>query len=142
MDINKIILLGRLGNNPDVRSLSSGTDICNLSVATETYIAKTKSTQTAWHKIVIFDTAIIEYCQKNFSKGDMVYIEGKLNYRTISNDEIIASGMKPPQICEIIISKFDGCIKLFKRKKEGTEFNSNNDVNEVEDQTEDDQIPF
>jgi single-strand DNA-binding protein len=82
--INKVILIGNLGNDPDCRTAQNGTMFANLSVATdESY--KDKQTgqivpKTEWHR-VIFSARMAEICQQYLKKGSKVYIEGKLQTR-------------------------------------------------------------
>ena len=83
--VNKVILVGRLGKDPEVRNLENGTTVANFTVATsESYKDKTtgeKKEITEWHNIVLW-RAQAEVAQKYLHKGDMVYIEGKLRTRS------------------------------------------------------------
>ncbi|MFQ5428262.1 MAG: single-stranded DNA-binding protein [Thermodesulfobacteriota bacterium] len=80
--VNKVILLGNLGADPEVRYLPSGVAVANFSLATtETYTKDgEKVTKTEWHKIVAF-RRLGEICGEFLSKGKQVYIEGKIQYR-------------------------------------------------------------
>ncbi len=83
--VNKVILVGRLGKDPEVRHLESGAAVANFTMATsESY--KDKNTgqrveQTEWHNIVLWRW-LAETAEKYLHKGDMVYIEGKLKTRS------------------------------------------------------------
>lgn len=83
--VNKVILVGRLGKDPEVRNLDSGVSVANFSMATsETYRDKTsgeKKEITEWHNIVLW-RGLAEVAQKYLHKGDLVYIEGKLRTRS------------------------------------------------------------
>jgi single-strand DNA-binding protein len=83
--VNKVILVGRLGKDPDVRNLDNGATVANFTVATsESYKDKTtgeKKEITEWHNIVLW-RGLAEVAQKYLHKGDMVYIEGKLRTRS------------------------------------------------------------
>jgi len=83
--INKVILVGNLGKDPEIRYTPSGTAIANFTIATsETYNKKDgsgKETKTEWHNIVAFNK-LAEICGEYLSKGKQVYIEGKIQYRT------------------------------------------------------------
>lgn len=83
--VNKVILIGRLGKDPEVRNLENGAVVANFSIATtETYKDKTTGERkeiTEWHNIVLW-RGIAEVAQKYLHKGDMVYIEGKLRTRS------------------------------------------------------------
>ena len=78
--VNKVILIGNLGKDPDVRYLDNGVAVANLSLATsENYKNKDgeKVTQTEWHDIVLW-RGLAEVAEKYLKKGSSVYIEGKL----------------------------------------------------------------
>ena len=80
--VNKVILVGRLGTDPEVRSTPNGSQVCSLSIATsETWVKDGKREEkTEWHKIVLWGRQA-ELAQKYLKKGRMVYIEGKLQTR-------------------------------------------------------------
>lgn len=101
--VNKVILVGRLGKDPEVRNLDSGVAVANFSIATsETYRDKTtneKKEITEWHNIVVW-RGLAEIAQKYLHKGDMVYIEGKLRTRSWEKEgvtryttEVVADNM-------------------------------------------------
>lgn len=83
--VNKVILVGRLGKDPEVRNLESGVSVANFTIATsESYKDRTtgeKKEITEWHNIVLW-RGLAEVAQKYLHKGDMVYIEGKLRTRS------------------------------------------------------------
>ena len=83
--VNKVILVGRLGKDPEVRNLDNGAIVANFTVATsESYKDKTtgeKKEITEWHNIVLW-RGLAEVAQKYLHKGDMVYVEGKLRTRS------------------------------------------------------------
>tara|TARA_R110001592_G_scaffold36893_1_gene123603 strand:+ start:4319 stop:4753 length:435 start_codon:yes stop_codon:yes gene_type:complete len=82
--INKVILVGNLGKDPEVRYLEGGSAVANFPIATsETYKDKTsgeKKTITEWHNIVVW-RRLAEIAEKYLKKGNQVYIEGKLRTR-------------------------------------------------------------
>ncbi|MBX2964885.1 MAG: single-stranded DNA-binding protein [Cyclobacteriaceae bacterium] len=101
--VNKVILIGRLGRDPEVRNLENGVAVANFTMATsETYKDRTtgeKRETTEWHNIVLW-RGLAEIAQKYLHKGDMVYIEGKLRTRSWEKDgvtryttEIVADNM-------------------------------------------------
>ena len=82
--INKVILIGNLGRDPEVRRLDNGSAVAKFSVATnENYRDKSGEwqTQTEWHNIVVW-RALAERAERDLKKGSLVYIEGKLTHRT------------------------------------------------------------
>ncbi len=84
MAINKVIVIGNLGANPEIRTLpKSGENVANFSVATKerfTDRAGTKQERTEWHRVVAFGR-IADTCQQFLSKGRQVYVEGRLTTR-------------------------------------------------------------
>lgn len=80
--INKVILVGRLGNNPELKTLSPGNMVATFSVATsETWMKEgQKQERTEWHRIVVWGKQA-ENCSKYLSKGRQVYVEGRLQTR-------------------------------------------------------------
>ena len=81
--VNKVILVGRLGADPELRSTPSGTQMCTLSIATsETWVKDGKREEkTEWHRVVLWSRQA-ELAQKYLKKGRMVYIEGKVQTRS------------------------------------------------------------
>ncbi len=81
--VNKVILVGNLGKDPEVRYLEGGTAVANFTVATsETYKDKNgnKIEQTEWHNVVVW-RGLAEIAEKYLRKGNQVYIEGRLRTR-------------------------------------------------------------
>ncbi|HEY9048298.1 MAG TPA: single-stranded DNA-binding protein [Ohtaekwangia sp.] len=89
--VNKVILVGRLGKDPEVRNLDNGAVVANFSIATsESYKDRTtgeKKEVTEWHNIVLW-RGLAEIAQKYLRKGDMVFIEGKLRTRSWEKDGV------------------------------------------------------
>ena len=82
--VNKVILIGNLGADPEVRYLTNGTTVANFRIATsENRLNKTgeKTTITEWHRIVAFGK-LAEICRDYLSKGKQVYIEGRIRSRS------------------------------------------------------------
>jgi single-strand DNA-binding protein len=83
--VNKVILIGNLGKDPEVRHMNDGNPIVNLSVATsETWRDRTsgeRKERTEWHRVVIFNDKLGEIAQKYLQKGSKVYLEGELRTR-------------------------------------------------------------
>lgn len=102
--VNKAIVVGRLGRDPEMRYTPSGQPVANFSVATdETWSSKDgeKQTRTEWHRIVVWGR-LAEICNEYLKKGRLVYIEGRLQTRDWedrdgnkrSTTEIVATDMK------------------------------------------------
>lgn len=83
--VNKVILLGRLGADPDVRSFQNGGKVVNLRIATsETWKDKStgeKKERTEWHSVAIFSEPVARIAEQYLRKGSKVYIEGQLETR-------------------------------------------------------------
>ena len=83
MSINKAIVVGNLGRDPEVRALPSGQNVANFSLATTerfTDRSGTKQQRTEWHRVVAFGP-LADTCQRFLSKGRQVYVEGRLTTR-------------------------------------------------------------
>ncbi|HUE63520.1 MAG TPA: single-stranded DNA-binding protein [Rhizomicrobium sp.] len=83
--VNKVILVGNLGKDPEVRRTTSGDPVVNLSIATsESWRDKTsgeRKEKTEWHRVVIFNKNLAEVAEKYLRKGSKVYVEGQLQTR-------------------------------------------------------------
>jgi single-strand DNA-binding protein len=83
--VNKVILVGNLGKDPEVRTFQNGGKVCNLSIATSEKW-KDRDTgerreKTEWHSVAIFSEGLVRVCEQYLRKGSKVYIEGKLQTR-------------------------------------------------------------
>lgn len=85
MSVNKVILLGRLGQDPELKHTPSGAAVCNFSLATsESWTDKNsgqKQEKTEWHRIVVWGK-LAELCNQYLAKGRQVFLEGKLQTRS------------------------------------------------------------
>jgi single-strand DNA-binding protein len=81
--LNKVLLIGRIGNDPEIKQMQNGKSVARLSVATsESWKDKNtgeKKEKTEWHRVVIFNEGLVSVVQKYLKKGAQVYIEGQLN---------------------------------------------------------------
>ena len=87
--VNKVILVGNLGADPEVRHLESGSKVANISVATsESYTNKSgeRVEQTEWHRVELWDK-LADLCEQYLSKGRTVYIEGKIRTNTYQDKD-------------------------------------------------------
>ncbi|MDX2129888.1 MAG: single-stranded DNA-binding protein [Chloroherpetonaceae bacterium] len=88
-DLNKVMLIGRLGADPETRVTPSGSTVVNFNIATgDSYKDKNGQTveKTEWHRIVVWDK-LAEICKQYLTKGKQVYIEGKLQTRSWDDKE-------------------------------------------------------
>jgi|TARA_B100000941_G_C28274764_1_gene433359 single-strand DNA-binding protein len=81
--LNKVFLIGRLGNDPDIKSTQNGKSVAILSLATsESWKDKNtgeKKEKTEWHRVVIFNEGLVNVVQKYLKKGAQVYVEGQIS---------------------------------------------------------------
>ncbi len=91
--LNKVMLIGNLGADPEVRSTNSGTRVATLSLATSrqwTTQGGEKQEKTEWHRCVVWNTrqtGLADVVEKYLKKGDRVYVEGRIEYRTWQDRE-------------------------------------------------------
>ena len=107
--VNKVILIGNLGKDPEVRYTPGGQAVANFSIATnESWVDKqgTKQERTEWHRVVVWGK-VAELCGEYLSKGRQVYIEGKLQTREWNNKE----GVKQTTT-EIVANQVGGVVFL------------------------------
>lgn len=89
MSVNKVILVGNVGKDPEVRHLDSGVAVCNFPLATsESYTAKNgdRVTTTEWHNIVLW-RGLADVAEKYVTKGKQLYIEGRIRTRSYDDKE-------------------------------------------------------
>jgi single-strand DNA-binding protein len=105
--VNKVILVGNLGRDPEIRSTQDGLRIANLNLATsESWRDRTsgeRKERTEWHRIVIFNERLAEIAEKYLRKGSKVYLEGALQTRKWTDN----SGQERTTT-EIVLPKFRG----------------------------------
>lgn len=116
--VNKVILLGHLGADPEVRNLPSGGKVVNLSLATSEHW-KDKNTgekreKTEWHRVVIFSEGLVRVAESYLKKGSKVYIEGQLQTRKWQDQ----SGADKYST-EIVLQGFNSNITLLDSRREG-----------------------
>lgn len=109
--VNKVILLGNLGRDPEVRQTQDGTKIVHLAIATSERWRDKNSGEprekTEWHRVVIFNDRLGEVAEKYLSKGRQVYIEGQLQTRKWTDQ----SGQEK-YTTEIVLQRFRGELTL------------------------------
>jgi single-strand DNA-binding protein len=116
--VNKVILIGNLGKDPEVRRLNSGDPVVNLSVATsENWRDKQtgeRKEKTEWHRVVIFNENIAKVAEQYLKKGAKVYIEGQLQTRKYQDQ----SGVEKYST-EIVLQKYRGELTMLDGKNDG-----------------------
>lgn len=138
--VNKVILVGNLGKDPEVRRMTNGDPVVNLSIATSETWKKDGEHQekTEWHRVVIFNKFIAEVAEKYVRKGSKVYLEGSLQTRKWTDKD----GAEKYST-EIVVQKFKGELVLL-NKVEGTDdFDVKREVGALRRELqEDDGVPF
>lgn len=116
--VNKCILIGHLGADPEIRSLSSGDRVANLRLATsESWKDKAtgeRKEKTEWHRVVIFNDGLVKVAEQFLHKGSKVYLEGQIQTRKWADQ----SGVENFST-EIVLQKFRGELTMLDGKKDG-----------------------
>ena len=116
--VNKVILVGNLGKDPEIRTLTSGDRVCNLTLATsESWRDRTsgeKKEKTEWHRIVIFNDNLVKVAENYLKKGSTVYIEGSLQTRKWTDN----SGVEKYST-EVVLQKFRGELTMLGGRGDG-----------------------
>ncbi len=115
--VNKVILVGNLGRDPEIRSTQDGVRIANLSLATsENWRDKNtgeRRERTEWHRVVIFNERLVEVAEKYLRKGSKIYIEGQIQTRKWTDQ----SG-QDKYTTEIVLQKYRGELQMLDGKPE------------------------
>ena len=127
--LNKVMLIGNLGADPDIRSMQNGGRVCNLSIATsETW--KDKNTgerreKTEWHRVTIFNEGLVSVCENYLRKGSKVFIEGSLETRKWQDQN-----GQDRYSTEIVLKAFNGTLTMLDGRNDnqssGGGYNNNN----------------
>jgi single-strand DNA-binding protein len=116
--VNKVILVGNLGKDPEVRRMQSGDPVVNLSLATsESWRDKAsgeRKEKTEWHRVVIFNKNLAEIAEKYLRKGAKVYVEGSLQTRKWTDKD-----GQEKYSTEIVLQNFRGELTMLDSKGEG-----------------------
>ena len=116
--VNKVILVGNLGADPEIRTLSSGDRVANLRLATsESWRDRTsgeRKEKTEWHRVVIFNDNLVKVAESYLRKGSTVYIEGAIQTRKWAD----ASGVEKYST-EIVLQKFRGELTMLGGRSDG-----------------------
>ena len=149
--VNKVIIMGNLGKDPEIRTFTNGGRVCNFSVATsESWRDRNtgeKNERTQWHNISILSEPLVNIAEKFLKKGSKVYLEGQLETRKWQDN----SG-SDRYSTEIVLRPYKGEITLIDNKTDSNMTNetiNNNQINEIQETNAspnlddfDDEIPF
>jgi single-strand DNA-binding protein len=116
--INKVILVGNLGRDPEIRTLNSGDKVANLNLATsETWRDRNsgeRKERTEWHRVVIFNDNLVKVAENYLRKGSKIYVEGALQTRKYT-DQAGAEKFST----EIVLQKFRGELTMLDGRADG-----------------------
>lgn len=115
--VNKVILIGNIGNDPEIKTMQSGDRVANFSVATsESWKDKAtgeRKERTEWHRVVVFNQGLMNVCENYLKKGSKVYVEGQVETRNYEKD-----GQKI-YTTEIVLRPFRGEITMLDSRNSG-----------------------
>ena len=116
--VNKVILIGNLGRDPEIRSTGDGTRVANMSVATsESWKDKAsgeRKERTEWHRVVVFNERLVEIIEKYLKKGSKVYLEGSLQTRKWTDKD-----NQERYTTEVVLGKFRGELTMLDGARSG-----------------------
>ena len=116
--VNKVILIGNLGRDPEVRSFQNGGKVCNLRIATsETWKDKNsgeRREKTEWHSVAVFQEGLVRIAEQYLRKGSKVYIEGQLQTRKWQDQ----SG-QDRYSTEVVLQGYGGTLTMLDGRNEG-----------------------
>ena len=148
--LNKVLLIGRLGADPDIKQMVNGKNVARLSLATsQSWKDKNtgeKKEKTEWHRIVVFNEGLVNVVQQYLKKGAQVYIEGQLSTRKWKDEQ---SG-QDKYSTEILIQGYNSSLTMLGGGGRGIQNDNSpqsisknsDDVSQMEQNDLDDEIPF
>jgi single-strand DNA-binding protein len=115
--VNRVILVGNVGKDPEVRSFANGGKVCNLTLATsESWTDKAsgeRKERTEWHRVAIMNDSIVGVAERFVKKGSKIYVEGQLQTRKWTDQQ----GAEKYST-EIVIGRFNGSLVLLDGKRD------------------------
>ncbi len=145
--LNKVLLIGRLGADPEIKQMVNGKSVARLSLATsQSWKDKNtgeKKEKTEWHRIVVFNEGLVNVVQQYLKKGAQIYVEGQISTRKWKDEQ---SG-QDKYSTEIIIQGYNSSLTMLGggsgTPNKATQQNVNSDTtSEVSQDDLDDEIPF
>lgn len=139
--VNKVILVGNLGKDPEVRSFQNGGRVASFSIATsESWKDKAsgeKKERTEWHRISVMNDSLVGVVEKYIRKGAKVYIEGQLETRKWTDKDGAEKFTT-----EVVLRPFSGSITMLDSKGGSQEVDQPGEVDTASSDRMDDEIPF
>ena len=116
--VNKVILVGNLGRDPEIRTMQNGEKVCNLSLATSERWKDRNSGEmqerTEWHRVVLFDQRLVDVAERYLKKGSKVYIEGQLQTRKWTDQQGVEK-----YSTEVVLQRFRGELTMLDTRSGG-----------------------
>jgi single-strand DNA-binding protein len=116
--LNKVMLIGNLGADPEIRSFQNGGKVCNLRIATsETWKDRNtgeRQERTEWHTVAIFSEGLVNVCENYLKKGSKVYVEGQLQTRKWQDQQ-----GNDRYSTEVVLRGFNGTLTMLDGRGEG-----------------------
>jgi single-strand DNA-binding protein len=116
--VNKVILVGNLGRDPEIRAMQNGDRVCNLSLATSERWKDRNSGEmqerTEWHRVVLFDQRLVEVAEKYLKKGSKVFVEGQLQTRKWTDQQGVEK-----YSTEVVLQRFRGELTMLDTRSGG-----------------------
>ena len=138
--LNKVLLIGRLGADPEIKQMVNGKNVARLSLATsQSWKDKNtgeKKEKTEWHRIVVFNEGLVNVVQQYLKKGAQVYVEGQLTTRKLKDEK---AGLDKYST-EVILQVFNSSFKILSNKSNQIE-NLQEDTVEKSSLPKDENIP-
>lgn len=151
--VNKVILIGNLGRDPEIRTTNNGTELATLNIATtDTWKDKTtgeRKERTEWHRVVVFNEGLVKVIKSYLKKGSKIYIEGALQTREWQDDSA-----QKRYTTEIILQGYSSTLQMLDKKSDnnydsGNINHSHNNINKnaqsdisFDDSELNDKMPF
>ena len=118
--VNKVILVGNLGRDPEIRTTQDGTRVANLSVATsESWRDRTsgeRRERTEWHRVVVFNDKLVEIVERYLKKGAKIYLEGQLQTRKWTDNQGVER-----HSTEVVLQRYRGELTMLDGRDGGAE---------------------
>lgn len=118
--VNKVILVGNLGQDPEISTLNNGSSVAKLSIATseswKDANTKERRERTEWHRVIIYNKGLVKIVQEYARKGTQLYVEGQLQTRKFTTTEDVEKS-----ITEIVLQPFSGDLTLLSGGKQQPE---------------------
>ncbi len=137
--VNKVVLIGNLGRDPEIRHTNTGKKIANFSIATSDVWKDPngqRQEKTEWHRIVVFNASIADFVEKFLHKGSKVYIEGALQNRKWTDN----AGQER-YITEVVVGHFKGELVLLEPRNSEEPINIDQSASDSSDSGWDSSVP-